>query len=273
MDYKQQVEQATAYIQQHLQAPVSLGIILGTGLGRLGDQIQVTQELDYHDIPHFPISTVESHSGTLLIGTLAGKQVLAMKGRFHYYEGYSMKEVTFPIRVMKQLGVQTVLVSNASGGLNPKQQIGEVMVISDHINLFPENPLRGKNYEEWGPRFPDMSEPYSPRLIQLALEIGRELGVILHKGVYCGVEGPNLETPAEYAYLQRIGGDAVGMSTVPEVLVARHCGMEVFGLSAITDLGVEGKIHQVSLKDVLAAAAKAEPIMSKIFFELVRRLD
>ena len=234
MDYKQQVEQATAYIQQHLQAPVSLGIILGTGLGNLASQIQVELEIPYQDIPHFPISTVESHSGTLLIGTLAGKQVLAMKGRFHYYEGYSMKEVTFPIRVMKQLGVQTLLVSNASGGLNPKQQVGEVMVISDHINLFPENPLRGKNYEEWGPRFPDMSESYSPRLIALALQIAQERGIKLHTGTYCGVEGPNLETPAEYSYLRTIGGDAVGMSTVPEVLVACHSGMEVFGISAIT---------------------------------------
>ena len=273
MDYKQQVEQATAYIQQHLQAPVSLGIILGTGLGNLASQIQVELEIPYQDIPHFPISTVESHSGTLLIGTLAGKQVLAMKGRFHYYEGYSMKEVTFPIRVMKQLGVQTLLVSNASGGLNPKQQVGEVMVISDHINLFPENPLRGKNYEEWGPRFPDMSESYSPRLIALALQIAQERGIKLHTGTYCGVEGPNLETPAEYSYLRTIGGDAVGMSTVPEVLVACHSGMEVFGISAITDLGVAGKIHQVTLDDVLAAAAKAEPIMSQILFELVRRLD
>ncbi len=273
MDYKQQVEQAKAYIQQHLQAPVSLGIILGTGLGNLASQIQVELEIPYQDIPHFPISTVESHSGTLLIGTLAGKQVLAMKGRFHYYEGYSMKEVTFPIRVMKQLGVQTLLVSNASGGLNPKQQVGEVMVISDHINLFPENPLRGKNYEEWGPRFPDMSESYSPRLIALALQIAQERGIKLHTGTYCGVEGPNLETPAEYSYLRTIGGDAVGMSTVPEVLVACHSGMEVFGISAITDLGVAGKIHQVTLDDVLAAAAKAEPIMSQILFELVRRLD
>ena len=272
MDYKQQVEQATAYIQQHLQAPVSLGIILGTGLGNLASQIQVELEIPYQDIPHFPISTVESHSGTLLIGTLAGKQVLAMKGRFHYYEGYSMKEVTFPIRVMKQLGVQTLLVSNASGGLNPKQQIGEVMVISDHINLFPENPLRGKNYEEWGPRFPDMSESYSPRLIALALQIAQERGIKLHTGTYCGVEGPNLETPAEYSYLRTIGGDAVGMSTVPAVLVACHSGMEVFGISAITDLGVAGKIHQVTLDDVLAAAAKAEPIMSQILAELMRRM-
>ena len=273
MDYKQQVEQASAYIQGIHPNPVAIGIILGTGLGNLASQIQIELEIPYQDIPHFPISTVESHNGTLLFGTLGGKPVLAMKGRFHYYEGYSMKEVTFPIRVMRDLGVHTLLVSNASGGLNPEQAVGEVMVISDHINLFPENPLRGKNYEEWGPRFPDMSVPYSPRLIALALQIAKEKGIKLHTGTYCGVEGPNLETPAEYSYLRTIGGDAVGMSTVPEVLVACHAGMEVFGLSAITDLGVEGKIHQVTLQDVLAAAAKAEPIMSQILFELVRRMQ
>jgi purine-nucleoside phosphorylase len=173
---------------------------------------------------------------------------------------------------MKKLGVQTLLVSNASGGLNPSQVVGDVMVLSDHINLFPENPLRGKNYDELGPRFPDMSDAYSRRLIDLAMGIAQEKGIKLHTGVYCGVEGPNLETPAEYKYLRIIGGDAVGMSTVPEVLVARHSGMEVFGISAITDLGVEGKIHQVSLQDVLAAAAKAEPVMSQIMRELVGRM-
>jgi len=272
MDYMQQVAEASAYIQGIHPDPIAVGIILGTGLGDLASQFDVEVEIPYQHIPHFPISTVESHSGTLLFGRLAGKKVLAMKGRFHYYEGYSMKEVTFPIRVLRLLGVQTLLVSNASGGLNPAQEIGEVMVISDHINLFPENPLRGKNYDAWGPRFPDMSEPYSQRLIALAMQIGKEYGFNLHTGVYCGVEGPNLETPAEYAYLRTLGGDAVGMSTVPEVLVARHCGMEVFGLSAITDLGVPGKIHQVSLDDVLAAAAKAAPLMSQIFAELLRRM-
>ena len=272
MDYKQQVEQAMAYIQEIHSDPVAVGIILGTGLGNLASQIEVDLEIPYQEIPHFPISTVESHSGTLLFGRLGGKKVVAMKGRFHYYEGYSMKEVTFPIRVMRLLGVQTLFVSNASGGLNPNQEVGEVMVIADHINLFPENPLRGKNYEAWGPRFPDMSVPYSPRLIDLALRIAHDKGLKLHTGVYCGVEGPNLETPAEYNYLRTIGGDAVGMSTVPEVLVACHAGMEVFGISAITDLGVEGKIHQVTLDDVLAAAAKAEPIMSQILFELIRRV-
>ena len=272
MDYKEQVELATAYIQGIHSDQVAIGIILGTGLGNLASQIEVDLEIPYQEIPHFPLSTVESHSGTLLFGRLGGKKVVAMKGRFHYYEGYSMKEVTFPIRVMRLLGVQTLFVSNASGGLNPNQEVGEVMVIADHINLFPENPLRGKNYEAWGPRFPDMSVPYSPRLIDLALRIAHDKGLKLHTGVYCGVEGPNLETHAEYNYLRTIGGDEVGMSTVPEVLVACHAGMEVFGISAITDLGVEGKIHQVTLDDVLAAAAKAEPIMSQILAELLRRM-
>jgi purine-nucleoside phosphorylase len=272
MDYLNQIKEAVSFIQNSYNEPVSIAIILGTGLGSLGNQIKPELEIDYKDIPHFPVSTVESHSGKLVFGELAGKKVLAMKGRFHYYEGYSMKEVTFPVRVMKMLGVTTLLVSNASGGLNPVQEVGDVMVISDHINLFPENPLRGKNYDELGPRFPDMSDAYSPRLIELALEIAREKGIKLHTGVYCGVEGPNLETPAEYTYLRIIGGDAVGMSTVPEVLVARHSGMEVFGISAITDLGVEGKIHQVSLQDVLEAAAKSEPVMGQILSHLVERI-
>lgn len=272
MDYLNQIKEAVSFIQNSYSQPVSIAIILGTGLGSLGNQIKSELEIDYKDIPHFPVSTVYSHSGKLVFGELSGKKVLAMKGRFHYYEGYSMKEVTFPVRVMKMLGVKTLLVSNASGGLNPIQEVGDVMVISDHINLFPENPLRGKNYDELGQRFPDMSDAYSRRLIDLAMEIANEKGLKLHKGVYCGVEGPNLETPAEYKYLRIIGGDAVGMSTVPEVLVARHSGMEVFGISAITDLGVEGKIHQVSLQDVLEAATKAEPVMGQILNHLVERM-
>jgi purine-nucleoside phosphorylase len=272
MDYLKQIQEAVTFIQKLNPTPVSIGIILGTGLGSLGNQIETELEIDYKDIPHFPVSTVESHSGKLIFGTLSGKKVVAMKGRFHYYEGYSMKEVTFPVRVMKKLGVDTLLVSNACGGLNPAQEVGEVMIISDHINLFPENPLRGKNFDELGPRFPDMSDTYSKRLIEKALQIGKKEGIRLHTGVYCGVEGPNLETPAEYKYLRIIGGDAVGMSTVPEVLVARHSGMEVFGISAITDLGVEGRIHKVSLEDVITAAGKAEPVMSLIMRELVAQL-
>ena len=272
MDYLKQIQEAVTFIQKLSPSSVSIGIILGTGLGSLGNQIETELEIDYKDIPHFPVSTVESHSGKLIFGTLSGKKVVAMKGRFHYYEGYSMKEVTFPVRVMKKLGVSTLLVSNACGGLNPAQEVGEVMIISDHINLFPENPLRGKNFDELGPRFPDMSDAYSKDLMEKALRIAEKEGIKVHTGVYCGVEGPNLETPAEYKYLRIIGGDAVGMSTVPEVLVARHSGMEVFGISAITDLGVEGRIHKISLEDVIRAAGKAEPVMSLIMRELVAQL-
>jgi purine-nucleoside phosphorylase len=272
MNYLQQIQDAASFIQKLHPSVVPIGIILGTGLGSLGNQIEVELEIDYKDIPHFPLSTVESHSGKLIFGTLSGKKVVAMKGRFHYYEGYSMKEVTLPVRVMKKLGVSTLLVSNACGGLNPLQEVGDVMIISDHINMFSENPLRGQNYEELGPRFPDMSDTYSVDLMEKALNIAESHGIKIHRGVYVGVEGPNLETPAEYRYFRIIGGDAVGMSTVPEVLVARHAGMEVFGISAITDLGVEGRIHKVSLADVLAAAAKAEPVMSLIMRELVARI-
>jgi purine-nucleoside phosphorylase len=272
MDYLKQIQEAVTFIQQVHSSSVSIGIILGTGLGSLGNQIETECEIDYKDIPHFPLSTVESHSGKLIFGSLSGKKVVAMKGRFHFYEGYSMKEVTFPVRVMRKLGVDTLLVSNACGGLNPAQEVGDVMLISDHINLFPENPLRGKNFDDLGPRFPDMSDTYSSRLIEKALQIAGEKGINLHTGVYCGVEGPNLETPAEYNYLRTIGGDAVGMSTVPEVLVARHSGMEVFGISAITDLGVPGRIHKVSLEDVIRAAGKAEPVMSMIMRELLVRI-
>lgn len=272
MDYLDQIQDAVSFIKKLYPADVPIGIILGTGLGNLGNQIDVELEIDYKDIPHFPISTVESHSGKLIFGTLSGKKVVAMKGRFHYYEGYSMKEVTFPVRVMKKLGVKTLLVSNACGGLNPAQEVGEVMIITDHINLFTENPLRGKNYDELGPRFPDMSDAYSKDLISKAMKIGEKHGIKLHQGVYAGVEGPNLETPAEYKYLRIIGGDAVGMSTVPEVLVARHSGIQVFGISAITDMGVEGRIHKVELADVLAAAGKAEPVMSLVMRELVGSL-
>ena len=272
MTYYQQVLEAAAAIQNILPEATKIGIILGTGLGNLGDQIEVKSRIEYRDIPHFPLSTVESHSGELLLGTLAGKPVLAMKGRFHYYEGYSMQEVTFPIRVMKQLGIATLFVSNACGGLNPKQQVGEVMLITDHIDLFPESPLRGKHHEAFGPRFPDMSDAYSSRLISKALSFADEHGIRLHLGVYAGVQGPNLETPAEYKYLRTIGADAVGMSTVPEVIVARQMGIEVFGISAITDLGVEGKIKRITLEEVIAAATIAEPIMARVIKELVGEL-
>ncbi|SIO23683.1 purine-nucleoside phosphorylase [Algoriphagus halophilus] len=272
MNYSDQIKEAFQFIQNLHSESVNIGIILGTGLGKLGEKIHVDIEIDYSEIPHFPVSTVESHSGKLIFGTIHGKRVVAMKGRFHYYEGYSMKEVTFPVRVMKLLGVSQLLVSNASGGLNPSQHVGEVMIINDHIDLFPENPLRGKNLDEFGVRFPDMSDAYSTRLIQLAEEIAIEYRFMFHTGTYAGVQGPNLETPAEYKYLRTIGADAVGMSTVPEVIVARQMGIEVFGISAITDLGVEGKIKRVTIAEVLKAAAMAEPIMAKIMEELVKRM-
>ncbi|MBN3583922.1 purine-nucleoside phosphorylase [Algoriphagus aestuarii] len=272
MKYADQIKEAYHFIQNLHSEPVNIGIILGTGLGKLGQQIQVDIEIDYSEIPHFPISTVESHSGKLIFGKIGNKKVVAMKGRFHYYEGYSMQEVTFPVRVMKLLGVKSLLVSNACGGLNPSQHVGEVMIIKDHIDLFPENPLRGKNLDEFGVRFPDMSDAYSPRLIKLAQNIALENNFMFHTGVYAGVQGPNLETPAEYRYLRTIGADAVGMSTVPEVIVARQMDLEVFGISAITDLGVDGKIKKVTIAEVLAAAALAEPILAKIMAELVVRM-
>ena len=272
MTYLDQVIEAKEFIQKIYPESLHVGIILGTGLGQMGTEIKADVVIPYGEIPHFPISTVESHQGQLLIGELSGKKVIAMKGRFHYYEGYSMKQVTFPVRVMKLLGVKTLLVSNASGGLNPAQEVGEVMMIKDQIDLFPENALRGQNFPEFGPRFPDMSEPFSLRLIGLAREIEKELRVSLHEGVYAGVQGPNLETPAEYAYLRSIGADAVGMSTVPEVMVANQMGMEVFGLSAITDLGVVGKIKRITLQEVIQAASIAEPLMTRVMKELVGRM-
>ncbi|SFU04002.1 purine-nucleoside phosphorylase [Algoriphagus locisalis] len=273
MDYPNQISEATSFIQSQYSGEISIAIILGTGLGHLGDQINVEKEIDYADIPNFPLSTVESHSGKLIFGELSGKKVMAMKGRFHYYEGYSMQEVTFPIRVMHKLGIRTLLVSNASGGLNPAQEVGDVMIIRDQIDLFPESPLRGKHFEEFGPRFPDMSDAYSADLLSKGLGFAKANNFRVHTGVYVGVQGPNLETPAEYKYLHGLGADAVGMSTVPEVIVARQMGIEVFGISAITDLGVEGKIQPVTIVDVLAAAAKAEPVMAAIIKELVRQID
>jgi purine-nucleoside phosphorylase len=271
-DYITQIEHAFAYIEQLAPAPVEIGIILGTGLGQLIQHIQIEVQIPYQDIPYFPVSTVESHSGQLIFGTLSGKRVVAMQGRFHYYEGYSMKEVTFPVRVMKLLGVKHLLVSNAAGGLNPEYQIGGLMIINDHIDLFPENPLRGKNLDQFGVRFPDMSEPYAPELIEKAVRIAEDNQLKVHQGVYAAVQGPNLETKAEYKYLWAIGADAIGMSTIPEVIVARHMGLQVFAISAITDLCSPGNIKKISISEVLAAAAIAEPGMSLIMRELVKEL-
>ena len=244
--------------------------MLGTGLGQLASEITDTYEFSYSEIPNFPVSTVEGHSGKLIFGKLGGKDIVAMQGRFHYYEGYSMKEVTFPVRVMYELGIKTLFVSNAAGGMNPEFLIGDIMVITDHINLFPEHPLRGKNFPT-GPRFPDMHQAYDPQLIALADEIAAEKGIRLMHGVYVGVQGPTFETPAEYRMYRILGGDTIGMSTVPEVIVANHCGIRVFGISIVTDLGGFDVPVEVSHEEVQIAANKAQPLMTEIMREIIRR--
>ncbi len=266
-----QIKETAEYIRSKVNDIPKTAIILGTGLGELVSHINTTETLDYHSIPNFPVSTVEGHSGKLIFGTLGNKRVMAMQGRFHFYEGYNMQQVTFPVRVMKELGIITLFVSNAAGGMNPDFKIGDIMIITDHINLFPEHPLRGKNYDELGPRFPDMSEAYSRRLIQDALKVADEQGIKVQQGVYVGTQGPTFETPAEYRYFHRIGGDAVGMSTVPEVIVANHCGIEVFAISVITDLGgLEGvEQEKVSHEEVQKAAAAAQPKMTAIMKGLI----
>jgi purine-nucleoside phosphorylase len=249
-----------------------VGIILGTGLGGLVKEISVEHVLPYEHIPNFPVSTVEGHSGKLIFGKLGGKNVMALQGRFHFYEGYSMQQITFPVRVMKALGIKTLCVSNASGGMNPKFEVGEIMIITDHINLFPTNPLIGKNISELGPRFPDMSDAYNKKYIQLALDVAKENDIKVSTGVYAGLTGPCFETPAEYRYLWRIGADAVGMSTVPEVIVARHAGMNVFGISIVTDLGVEGSVVTVTHEEVQHIAKQQEPKMSLIMKEVIAKI-
>lgn len=270
ISYLEKINQAVAYLKEKISQSPDTGIVLGTGLGGLLHDIEIITEIPYQEIPHFPIATVTSHQGKLILGRVENKIILAMKGRFHYYEGYSMKEVTFPIRIMKMLGIQTLMLSNASGGLNPEFKIGDIMVIEDHIDLFPENPLRGQNLDQFGDRFPDMSEAYCKEMIQLASEIAQQNNISLRKGVYAGVQGPNLETPAEYRYLRTIGADAVGMSTVPEVIVAAQSEMKVFALSAITDLCTPGNIKKINLPDILQAAAKAEPSMRKVLLTLIK---
>ncbi len=264
-----QILETVEFLKSKYASAPQFGIILGTGLGRLVNELDIEVMLDYNDIPNFPVSTVESHSGKLIFGTLEGKNVMVMQGRFHYYEGYSAQQITFPVRVMKLMGVEKLFISNASGGLDPNHEVGDLMIMTDHINLHPENPLRGKNYDEFGPRFPDMSEPYDRKMISQALDIAKRLDIKVHTGVYASVTGPNLETPAEYKFLRIIGADAVGMSTVPENIVARHMGMPVFAISVVTDLGVEGKIEEVTLEKLLEAAGKAEPPMTRIFKELI----
>lgn len=264
------IQETASWLKERMTTSPKTAIILGTGLGQLASEITDSYEFPYQDIPNFPVSTVEGHSGKLIFGKLGGKDIMAMQGRFHYYEGYDMKEVTFPERVMYELGIETLFVSNASGGMNPSFQIGDLMIIDDHINFFPEHPLHGKNFPT-GPRFPDMHEAYDKSLCQLADDIAKEKNIRVVHGVYVGVQGPTFETPAEYAMYHRLGGDAVGMSTVPEVIVARHCGIKVFGMSIITDLGIEGKPVEVSHEEVQEAANKAQPLMTEIMREIIKR--
>ena len=265
------IKQTADFLRQRAGEMPKLAIILGTGLGNLVDHIENKQYISYSDIPNFPISTVEGHSGNLIFGTMGGKRVMAMQGRFHYYEGYDMKTVTFPVRVFKELGVETLFVSNAAGGMNKEFKVGDVMVITDHINLFPENPLRGKNYEELGSRFPAMTVPYDKQLIALADSIAAEKNIRIMHGVYVGTPGPTFETPAEYEYFRIIGGDAVGMSTVPEVIVARHASMRVFGISVITDLGGKDITDVPTHEEVQKAAVKAQPTVEAVVKAMVER--
>jgi purine-nucleoside phosphorylase len=266
------IDEAVKFIRTKTSAKPSIGIILGTGLGGLVKEIKKDVVIDYSDIPHFPISTVESHHGKLIFGTLAGKNVVAMQGRFHMYEGYSLKQVTFPVRVMKFLGVENLLVSNAAGALNPLFQKGDVMIMSDHINLLGDNPLIGQNDDELGPRFPDMSEAYNKELIALAEQAALDLKIRVQKGVYVAMQGPNLETKAEYRFVRFIGADAVGMSTVPEDIVAVHMGMKVLGFSILTDECFPDALKPAMLEEILKVANKAEPKMTAIMKEVVKRM-
>lgn len=265
----EKIKQTTEWLQTKITTSPHIALILGSGLGNLEKEIQSEQSIPYKEIPNFPISTVEGHAGCLLIGKLGNKNILAMNGRFHYYEGYSMDEITLPIRVFFELGIRTLFVSNAAGGTNPEFHIGDLMLITDHINMMPDNPLHGQNVPP-GPRFPDMSHAYSNKLIEKALQIAKEKNISLREGIYLGTQGPTYETPAEYRMYRLLGADAVGMSTVPEIIVARHCGIECLGISVITNIGQKGSC--VTHQEVEAAANAAQPKMTTIFRELINEL-
>jgi purine-nucleoside phosphorylase len=268
-----EIKEATDYLKKHGVDQPETGVILGTGLGNLFvKEIKNPIEINYNSIPHFPVSTVEFHKGKLIYGTVKGKKILAMQGRFHFYEGYSMQKITLPVRVMKMLGIKQLLISNAAGNLNTKWKKGEMMLVDDHINLQPDNPLRGENFEVLGPRFPDMSEPYSKKLTLLLTKIAREKKLKLNKGVYAAVIGPNLETRAEYRYLRQIGADAVGMSTVPEVLVANHMGLPCCAVSVLTDDCDPDNLKPANIQEILKVAAKTEPQLTQLYVELIARL-
>ena len=272
LNLKESIIQAVEFIRGKTKFVPQIGIILGTGLGSLAEGIKVEAKISYEKIPHFPISTVESHAGRLIFGKLCGKNVVAMQGRFHYYEGYDLKQVTFPVRVMKALGANILVVSNACGGLNPLFKAGDIMLISDHINLLGSNPLFGSNDESLGPRFPDMCCCYDPELIALAENVALNSGLKLQKGVYVAVAGPNLETAAEYRFLRLIGADVVGMSTVPEVIVARHQSMRVLGFSLVTDMGLPDALGPMNMEKILATAARAEPVLKKIMSRVIEEM-
>ena len=267
----EQVQQTVSYITSKTNFNPVYGVILGSGLGGFTDDIQIEYTLPYTEIPNFPVSTVEGHKGALVFGTIGDKKVVAMQGRFHFYEGYDMKQVTFPVRVMKYLGVQKLIVSNASGGVNSNYKVGSIVVIKDHINMMPEHPLHGKNDQRFGPRFVNMSEPYSRKMIAKAKEIAKDLGIVVQDGIYLGLQGPTFETLAEYKMVKNLGADCVGMSTVPEVIVARHMEMETFGVSVITDMGDEDNIEEVNHAEVLKAAEAAEPDVRRLIQELIKQ--
>ncbi len=270
--FRERRDAALKFIEGHTDMRPNYLIILGTGLGQLIDEMDIRNTILYADIPHFPVSTVESHAGQLLFGELGGKEVAAMQGRFHYYEGYSMQQIAFPIRVLKALSADTLFVSNACGGLNTNYRRGDIMLINDHINMLGDNPLIGPNEDELGPRFPDMSQPYTESLLELAETVALDNGIKMHRGVYLALSGPMLETKAEYRYLQLIGADVVGMSTVPEVITAVHMGMDVMGISVITDECFPDALEPVDIEDVLAAAEIAQPKMAKVIMGVLERL-
>ena len=271
-EFRSKRTEALTYIQEQTDLRPEYLVILGTGLGKLAEQMEVEKSISYGDIPHYPVSTVESHEGRLLFGKLGGKTVVAMVGRFHYYEGYTMQQIVFPIRVLQQNGATTLLVSNACGGMHPDYRRGDIMLINDHINMLGDNPLVGPNDDELGPRFPDMSEPYAERLIEIAEEVALDNNIKMHKGIYVAVPGPNLETRAEYRFLRRIGADVVGMSTIPEVIAAVHMGMEAMGISVITDECFPEALEPVSIEHVLEAANMAEPKMTTVIRGVLERL-
>jgi purine-nucleoside phosphorylase len=271
-DALKKFNETLSYLKATYSSEPQVGIVLGSGLGNFSDEVEIEKEISYDEIPHFPVSTVEGHKGKLIFGSLGGKKVVCMAGRFHYYEGYNAEQVVLPIRIMKLLGIKALLLSNAAGGVNPNFKVGDLMIITDHVSFFTPNPLIGKNISEFGPRFPDMSEPYKKELIQKARQIGKRLGILLREGIYYGVTGPTFETHAEYKLVHALGGDAVGMSTVQECIVANHMGLPVFAMSVITDIGIRDDENKITHEEVLLAAKKAEPNFAAIFREMIKEI-